>query len=320
MTNDKRMNDKTVIIIDEKPDVIPGQPEGEVPVITIEDGGSPQTAQPAQMWRGRKWPTLVAAAIVAIMVCVCGFGGWKVYRYFYDFGVPVGISPSQNLEKLERTSATKSVKGRIEVTSDSILGVAMTFYKIDNLKAEIVLSPPDTADTSLMLSTRCADFTAEGQYLGSLVVDGRVLQTDRSRAGYCAMANGNVVIGVSRSEKLKDYCAERGGAFFRQFVLVSDGVLPSRFVLHGKVERRALARMSDDSIWFVETRHKETLWDFADALREYGFVDAIYITGRSNRSWYRSDDGAIHHIGAGDESTNVTNTKATVPWLVFKCK
>lgn len=206
------------------------------------------------------------------------------------------------------------------MTSDSILGVAMTFYKIDNLKAEIVLSPPDTADTSLMLSTRCADFTAEGQYLGSLVVNGRVLQTDRSRAGYCAMANGNVVIGVSRSEKLKDYCAERGGAFFRQFVLVSDGVLPSRFVLHGKVERRALARMSDDSIWFVETRHKETLWDFADALREYGFVDAIYITGRSNRSWYRSDDGAIHHIGAGDESSNVANTKATVPWLVFKCK
>lgn len=63
----------------------------------------------------------VAAAIVAIMVCVW-FWGWKVYRYFYDFGVPVGISPSQNLEKLEWTSATKSVKGRIEVTSDSILG------------------------------------------------------------------------------------------------------------------------------------------------------------------------------------------------------
>ena len=53
MTNDNRMNDKTVIIIDEKPDVIPGQPEGEVPVITIEDSGSPQTAQPAKMRRGR---------------------------------------------------------------------------------------------------------------------------------------------------------------------------------------------------------------------------------------------------------------------------
>ena len=29
---------------------------------------------------------------------------------------------------------------------------------------------------------------------------------------------------------------------------------------------------------FFATRHKETLWDFADALREYGFIDAIYIT------------------------------------------
>lgn len=82
MTNDNRMNDKTVIIIDEKPDVIPGQPEGEVPVITIEDGGSPQTAQSAKMRRGRKWPTLVAAAIVAIMVCVCGFGGGRFTAIF----------------------------------------------------------------------------------------------------------------------------------------------------------------------------------------------------------------------------------------------
>lgn len=90
-----------------------------------------------------------------------------------------------------------------------------------------------------MLSN-CRRFPLPRDSICLLVVDGRVLQTDRSRAGYCAMANGNVVIGVSRSEKLKDYCAERGGAFFRQFVLVSDGVLPSRFVPHDKVEAQGL--------------------------------------------------------------------------------
>ena len=44
------------------------------------------------------------------------------------------------------------------------------------------------------------------------------------------------------------------------------------------VEQQAIGRI-DDQLYFIATRHKETLWDFADALREYGFIDAIYITG-----------------------------------------
>ena len=42
--------------------------------------------------------------------------------------------------------------------------------------------------------------------------------TDVSRLGYCAMANGNIVLGISRSDKVKDYVEERGGSFFRQFI------------------------------------------------------------------------------------------------------
>ena len=73
-------------------------------------------------------------------------------------------------------------------------------------------------------------------------------ESDVSRLGYCAMANGNIVLGISRSDKVKNYVEERGGSFFRQFILVSDGVLPVKFHLHGKVERRALARTSDDHL------------------------------------------------------------------------
>ena len=47
--------------------------------------------------------------------------------------------------------------------------------------------------------------------------------------------------------------------------------------LHGKVERRAIGRI-DNQLKYIATRHKETLWDFADALREYGFIDAIYFS------------------------------------------
>ncbi|MFW5477146.1 MAG: hypothetical protein ACOCPE_10255 [Segatella copri] len=87
---------------------------------------------------------------------------------------------------------------------------------------------------------RSADHTSTNEYLGSLVMNGKELASDVSRLGYCAMANGNIVLGISRSDKVKDYVEERGGSFFRQFILVSDGVLPAKFQLHGKVELRAL--------------------------------------------------------------------------------
>ena len=38
-------------------------------------------------------------------------------------------------------------------------------------------------------------------------------------------------------------------------------------------------------------------WDFADALREYGFIDSIYITGGADFVFYRDKDGVRHDIG-----------------------
>ena len=131
-----------------------------------------------------------------------------------------------------------------------------------------------------------------------------------------AMLGGNSVIGISRSEKVKDFVQDRGGSFFRQFILVSDGAIPSRFFLHGKVERRAIGRIGDQ-LYFIATRHKETLWDFADALREYGFIDAIYITGGTDYVFYRNKDGVRHDIGDSADYPH-TKWKDVIPWLVFK--
>ena len=125
-----------------------------------------------------------------------------------------------------------------------------------------------------------------------------------------------MVIGISRSDKVKDYCVDNGGSFFRQFILVSNGVIPHRFFLHGKVERRAIGR-KDNTLYYIATRHKETLWDFADALREYGFIDAIYITGGTDYSFYRSVDGSRHDIGNTEDYPH-EKWKGIIPWLVFR--
>ena len=290
----------------------------EVPIIIIERDEQPQAKESVTKVvapsRKQKWLKRFLALVAIGCMMIAALAGYYFWNYYYNIGVPVSVTPEQNIEKLQQPA--KQEAPEVVMTSDSILGVAMDFYAIHGLKASIEFEEPDTADTSVYLYCRSADFKADSTYIGSLVVDGKEYQSDKSRLGYMAMLGGNSVIGISRSEKVKDFVQEGGGSFFRQFILVSDGTIPSRFFLHGKVERRAIGRIGDQ-LYFIATRHKETLWDFADALREYGFIDAIYITGGADYVFYRSKDDARHDIGESKEYPQ-KKWQGIVPWLVFR--
>ena len=290
----------------------------EVPIITIERDEQPQpkesvTKVVAPSWK-RKWLKRILAFIAALCCMAAVFVGYKLWNYYYNIGVSVSVTPEQNIEKLQKPVRQEAPE--VVMTSDSILGVAMDFYAIHGLKASIEFEEPDTADTSVYLYCRSADHKADSTYIGSLVVNGEERQSDTHRLAYMAMLGGNSVIGISRSEKVKDFVQERGGSFFRQFILVSDGTIPTRFFLHGKVERRAIGRIGDQ-LYYIATRHKETLWDFADALREYGFIDAIYITGGADYVFCRDKNGIRHDIGDAADYPH-TKWKDIVPWLVFR--
>ena len=290
----------------------------EVPIIIIERDEQPQpqevVTKAVAPSRKQKWLKrfLALVAIGCLMVAI--LAGYYFWNYYYNIGVSVSVTPEQNIEKLQKPA--KQETPEVVMTSDSILGVAMDFYAINGLKASIQFEEPDTADTSVYLYCRSVDHKADSTYIGTLVVNGEERQSDTHRLSYMAMLGGNSVIGISRSEKVKDYVQEHGGSFFRQFILVSNGDIPGRFFLHGKVERRAIGRI-DDQLYFIATRHKETLWDFADALREYGFIDAIYITGGADYVFYRDKDGIRHDIGDKSDYPH-TKWKGIIPWLVFR--
>lgn len=82
-----------------------------------------------------------------------------------------------------------------------------------------------------------------------------------------------------------------------------------------KAKCRAIVHI--DQFYYIATRHKETLWDFADALREYGFIDAIYITGGADYVFYRDKNGIRHDIGDSADYPH-EKWKEVVPWLVFR--
>ena len=290
----------------------------EVPIIIIERDEQPQPKEVVTKVvapsRKQKWlKRFLALAAIGCMM-VAALAGYYLWNYYYNIGVSVSVTPEQNIEKLQKPA--KQETPEVVMTSDSILGVAMDFYAIHGLKASIEFEEPDTVDTSVYLYCRSADHKADNTYIGSLVVNGEERQSDTHRLGYMAMLGGNSVIGISRSEKVKDYVQEHGGSFFRQFILVSNGEIPGRFFLHGKVERRAIGRINDQ-LYFIATRHKETLWDFADALREYGFIDAIYITGGADYVFYRDKDGIRHDIG-NPSGYPQKKWKGIIPWLVFR--
>ena len=292
--------------------------EPEIPEFIIEnddDGQSSiETGNTVKDDRWKKWLRGLLKAFVASLLVLVAFFAYKTWNYYYNIGVPISCTPSDNIKKLQMEPVKETAE--VVLSSDSILGVALDFYAIHGLRACIEFQEPDTADTSVFLYCRSADHQADGNYLGSLVVDGEEKQSDRSRLGYMGMVGDRMVIGISRSDKVKDFCMENGGSFFRQFILVSNGVIPHRFFLHGKEERRAIGRM-DNTLYYIVTRHKETLWDFADALREYGFVDAIYITGGYDYGYYRTSDGERHDIGNIDDYPH-KKWKGIVPWLVFR--
>lgn len=316
-SNDAENQEKPVIIISDKPEPSDSLPEGETPTIIIERENDKEILQTVQKPR-KRWAWFVVGALVAALICAAALGAYKYYRTYINIGIPVSCTCEQNIEKLQQPIDTR-IKPEVVMTSDSVLGVKLNFYELRGLKAEVSFIEPSPDDKSVYLYSRCADFDKNNEVMGSLVEQGKAIKNDVTRLGYCAMANDNVVIGVARSEDVKDYVIKQGGSFFRQFILVSNFNLPTKFHLHGKVERRAIGRLVGDhaGLYYIESVYPETMYDFADALREYGFIDAIYITGGKAFSYYRTLDGKSHQIGY-DRVFKRSKYRTQVPYVVFK--
>lgn len=319
-TEDNSIQEKPVVTIENNGNNTSSQEILEEPIITIEscddmenESSSINIKKRSKLQKCGMYFLWLVATIVLVFGC---YKALRHYNYYYNIGVSISLSPKENIKKLDGMKV-QGESSAVVLKTDSVLGVALDIYELHNVKAELTLVEPDTTDHSVLLYTRTADYTATGRYLGSLVVDGEQKRSDVSRLGYCAIAQGNMVIGISRFDDMREHMVERDGSYFRQFVLVSNCELPQRFFLHGKVERKALARTADDRLCIIATRHPETLWDFADALREYGYVDAIYLTGGNESGFYRAPDGTAYFT---EKAAKYRTDKhhGVAPWLVLR--
>lgn len=243
--------------------------------------------------RKNRWKML-SMILAALMILAAATFLYRHISYSREF--PASRPDKEIVSCLQETMPGKA---GITMETDESMGVEMKIYRIDGLKAHFADTIPDLKEPSVYLVTRSADYMIQDdriKIIGDFIQDGKILSKSRWRAGFMAIADGNAQIGVSRSDIVRRYVLKKEGSFFRQMAIVSAGTrCDSQFILKGKVTRCAYARDESGRLYFIETVNPETLYGFADALIEYGFIDAVYVTGGTQPDlFYRSDDGTPH--------------------------
>ena len=200
----------------------------------------------------------------------------------------------------------------IAYQADSINDVVLSIYFLQDLNAELSLQMPNNADSSVFFVLQAADIRRDnGGIVGDFVLNGKQLFRGKRKTGYCAIIDGKISLGNTINDEIKDYCIAHRGDFFRQYPLVMDGEIQVNR-LKGKAVRRALAQQNND-FYIVESKNRESLYDFSEALADMGFTYALYLVGGSSYGWWRDKDGAIRELGIYNKES-----LPNINYLVFK--
>lgn len=198
--------------------------------------------------------------------------------------------PSTN-PSLSSDAEAAAAKSKIIPVYDSINDVPFAFYPIDAFKAEVTFNRPDSADQNIMLAVTAADVRADnGEIAGEFIIDKKQLTRGSRKPGWCYISPaGQITIGIGAAQEAKKQALADGGCFFRQLALVMDGeVMPNQ--LKGKSKRRALAFINGKPA-IVKSAERESIYDFSQALADYGFSHAIYLPGGEGFWKARTSEG-----------------------------
>lgn len=254
-------------------------------------------------WYGWLAVGLVLAALVSVAVAVL----------LLQTPSKNSLSPSPSERGWGEAFPSPSERGRGEASSlrvfDTMINdVPLTIYGLDCElpecpRASLQVGMPDREDTSLLLAVMAADVRADnGGIVGDFVVDGQRMARGEKKEGYCAILDGVPVVGRGGEADLKR-AVDGKDSFFRQYVLVSEGVaMPPK--PKGKNHRRALCVMGN-RMFVVASGDRESYHDFATALADLGVDDAIALVGSESLLMYRADGGLLHSVGTSFEGDNV---------------
>ena len=184
----------------------------------------------------------------------------------------------------------------VEIVDTTINDVDLRVLIPHNSSMTLEVGAVRTDDEDVVLVAQAADVRADnGGIVGAFVLKGEPRSWDRSKSGYCAVIDGEITVGVASDSPLFEKATETGGYFFRQYPLVSDGVLVENEP-KGKSFRRAICDRNGE-IFVVASLSSESYHDFAQSLVDLGVDQAVSLVGGA--AYYRivGADGQVTEYG-----------------------
>ena len=229
--------------------------------------------------------------------------------------------PQENIVDLRdfKTELNVTVKGEpmfiesgIEHYSVVENDVSMYVFHMIDMTAELNTDARQYTDDTECFIMQAADIRKDnGKFVGDFVLNGKRLSSGKRKKGYCAIIDGKITIGMSETDDVMNRCIEKGGSFFRQYPLVSNGIMQEN-ELKGKSIRRALA-LKGDKLYVFETEYRESMHDFAEALQDIGVTEAISLVGGNKAYMYWWQDNELYE---SYDLSEVNNNN----FIVFKKK
>lgn len=206
----------------------------------------------------------------------------------------------------------KFIESGVEYYSENENDVAMAVFHLIDMNAELNTDARQYTNDKECFIVQAADIRQDnGKFVGDFVLNGKKLSSGKRKKGYCAIIDGKITIGMSDSDEVMNHCIAKGGSFFRQYALVSNGIMQEN-VLKGKSIRRALARKGN-KLYVFETEYRESMHDFAEALQDMGVTEAISLVGGNEAYMYWWQDDELY------ENYDLSEVKNN-NFIVFKKK
>lgn len=226
----------------------------------------------------------------------------------YDRQTESGQNVEDNEFKVPDTSESKIECREIEVN-----GIQMNVFIPVNCVPSLHIGTVNANDQNILLALQAADIRKDnGKIVGACVHQGIVVSEGLSKKGYVAMIDGQIAVGVAEHSQLFEAATQRGGDFFRQYPLVSKGILVENNPKNISIRRGICQR---GNLYFVaETTVPVSLHDFSQALVDMKVTNAVYLVGSQYACGFRrTDTGDVESWGK-----DVFSKAKNISYIVWK--
>lgn len=207
--------------------------------------------------------------------------------------------------------------GFVEIQDTLINDIPLKLYIPHNADLTLQIGETDTQDPTIIFSAQAADVRADnGAIVGAFVLKGKPLSWGLSKKGFCAVIDGRITIGMAENSPLFEEATEKGGYFFRQYPLVSEGALVENEP-KGKSIRRAICDRNGE-IFMVECLSRESYHDFAQALVDLHITQAISLVGSTAYGWAVDHEGQFHEFGLQSNRSFYRKSKYQISHVVWR--